>query len=112
MFKDKPTKKETLDEKQAFLNLQALTLDGKLINIEVQLRKEEFFPKRSVYYTSKLVTGDFETKMFRKYSLLIFWISYYSLTSILLLPISLVTKKQKKLSSKKHRNTISSKCLK
>ncbi|MGF7535679.1 Rpn family recombination-promoting nuclease/putative transposase [Bacillus mexicanus] len=62
IFQESPTNKETIDEKQSYLDLKAFTDDGKIINIEVQLRKQSFFPKRSIYYTSKNITSDLKIK--------------------------------------------------
>lgn len=53
-----PTKKENIKAKESFLDIIASTKDGKIINIEVQLSKQSFYEKRSLFYASKLVTGD------------------------------------------------------
>lgn len=55
-----PTQKESMDEKQSFLDLKATTSDGKVINIEVQLNYQLAFAKRSSYYVSKLMTENFK----------------------------------------------------
>lgn len=50
--------KETIDSKESFLDLKVVTDDGKVINIEIQLAKDNDFIKRSIFYSSKLVTQD------------------------------------------------------
>lgn len=49
--------KLTIDQKPGRLDIQATIDDGKIINVEMQVRDEDNIEQRTLFYGSNLITG-------------------------------------------------------